>query len=394
MRAMLLALALVFSLPLPAQERPGKPPQFRVGSLEEIFEDDSRVVVHYVTNRLLVGVDEGKPAWKSLVPDKLFLRATETPLAGHVVVKHDGSPDVENDSNLKHYAIETFKPSYKVRVFNQDDTLPFIGNEVKDDGMGFLHNLWRRDVLIYIHGFNNNWETAVRRAAQLKRDFKKLYKKDFSILVYSWPSHGGSELFGLGGLAEYRDDERRYKQSLPAIATFMEAILMKDGGTQGRGQRWGLMHSMGNRAGLHGFAEFGRRMEAAKRPMPKDLFTRVVLAAPDMEVNDFKTHTDYLFQFCAKKKPVMYFHATSNIAVNVSSGINLNDRAGVTPVLSDRLLTVDAKAAKSPLSELGHGYYASNDKMLRLTADYLFNEGDPTKSPDLEAIPGDQWRLK
>ncbi len=389
---LLLALS---PLALFAQD-PSKSPlgslRFRVVLPEEAYEtDNSKTVVHFVTNRLLVSPKKGEPKWAALAPDRLFLKATEEPLVGFTVVKHDGSPDKEDDANLAPYSIETFTPVYDVRVKFHEDRFPPITNEVAKNGLSFLESYWKRNVLIYVHGFNNDWQTAIKRAAQLKRDLKKKYKEDFAIVVYSWPSLGGG---GILGIAEYLDDERRYEKSLPAFAKFLEAILLKGGDTRGRGKRWALAHSMGNRVFLHGFAEFGRQKEKAQQPIPRDLFNRIVLAAPDMEVSDFKTHTDYIHQFCSNPKPLMYFHATSNVAVNVSELEHLDTRAGVTGVKSDNLLTIDAKAAKSPLSELGHGYYASNDKMVELIAEYFFGDIDPTTSPELEQVDGTRFRLK
>jgi esterase/lipase superfamily enzyme len=364
--------------------------RFKVVSVEEAKEDADHTAVHFVTNRLIVHTQKDEPKWKSLQPYKLFLKPTDIPLAGYAIVKRDQTPEIENNSDLKPFTIQEFQPQYNVRVRNDEDTYPFIRNELLDDGMSFLKNFWKRDVLIYIHGYNNDWPTAIRRAAQLKRDFKKMYNRDFSILVYSWPSLGG----GMQGLLEYSDDERRYQKSLSAFAKFLDAILLKDGQTSGRGKRWVLAHSMGNRVFLRGFAEMGRIAEKSKQTLPRDLFTRVVLAAPDMEIESFETHTNYLYQFCESSKPVLYFHAASNIAVNTSEFIHFDDRAGVKPVVSEKLLTIDAKAAKSPWSELGHGYYASNDKMLKLIADYFFAGANPSESSEIESVDGKRWRMK
>lgn len=370
---------------------PGLRP-LRIVSVEQKVETDpSKTVVHFVTNRLLVKPLKGEEKWKALAPPKLLLEVGASPLVGYTVVKHDGSKDLANNASLEPYSIESFHPQYKVQVDFHEDRFPPYTNKVNDDGLAFLRNYWGRNVLIYVHGFNNDWPTAIRRAAQLKRDLRKKHKEDFAIVVFSWPSLGGG---GIEGIAEYTDDESRYQKTLPSFATFLDAILLKEGTTQGRGKRWVLAHSMGNRVFLRGFAEFGRRKEASRAKIPSDLFTRIVLAAPDMEIAAFEEHTKYVFQFCDNPQPVMYFHAASNIAVNASELKHLDARAGVQPVVSDYLLTIDAKAAKSPWSELGHGYYASNDKMVSLIADYFFDAADPSQSPDIERVGGGRWRLK
>jgi hypothetical protein len=392
-------LAIVFASSLSAQEPPATKPlpsiatrPLRLALPEKVSETDgSRTVVHFVTNRLLITPSKGAEAWTALAPDKLFLKATENPLVGFAVVKHDGSAEKPNDANLAPYKIESFHPRYDVRIRYDENVFPPVVNEVKKGGLDFLDHYWNQNVLIYVHGFNNDWFTAVRRAAQLKRDLKKKTNQDFAIVVYSWPSLGGKGIFGT---LAYTDDERRYRQSLPAFSKFLDAILLKNGTTEGRGKRWVLAHSMGNRVFLHGFAEFGRRNEAARRQIPRDLLTRLVFAAPDMEVGDFERHTKYVFAFSETPKPLLYFHAASNIAVNASEIEHWDSRAGVKPVVSDKLLTIDARAARSPWSELGHGYYASNDKMVSLISDYFFNEANPAQSSEIESVDGERWRLK
>ncbi len=371
----------------------GQPPglaQIKVVSLEQAYENADRTVVHFVTNRLVGLRTQSEPKWKTLTPPHLFLAATERPLVGWTVVERDRTPDKPNNASLSPFTIHRFEPGYRVRVAPLDKP-PFLQNEVSDDGMDFLKQLWGHDVLIYFHGFNNDWPTAIKRAAQLKRDMRRYHKRDFSIVVFSWPSLGGS---GLSGVLEYSNDERRYRQSLPAVAKFLRAILLKDGSTAGRGERWVLAHSMGNRVFLHGLGLLGRESDASKTNLAHDLFSRVVLAAPDMEVDDFDTHTRYVFALCRARTPLMYFHATSNIAVNASELKHFDERAGVKPVVSDKLLTIDATRAKSPWSELGHGYYASNDKMVKLIADYFLGAADPSKSPDVETVDGKRWRLR
>lgn len=358
---------------------------------ETIEADPAKTAVHFVTNRLLIGSLKGEPAWSTFMPPHpILLRTTQQPVVGWVAVKHDGSADIENNADLAPYSIESFHPLYDVRLGRDEKKLPPITNTVVDNGLSTLKQYWTQDVLIYVHGFNNDWHTVIRRAAQLKRDLRKKHNRDFAIVVYSWPSMGGK---GLGGILQYTDDERRYRESLPAFATFLEAALLKDGNTLGRGKRWILAHSMGNRVFLHGLAHLGRAKEQAKGALPRDLFTRIVLAAPDMEVEDFREHTRYAFQFCSSAKP-MYFHAASNVPVRSSEWEHFNNRAGRKPVVSEKLLTIDAQAAKSPLSELGHGYYASNDKVVALISDYLLGEADPAKDPNLESVDGTRWRLK
>jgi len=72
---------------------------------------------------------------------------------------------------------------------------------------------FKREVLLYIHGYNVNHEDAIKRAAQLKYDldFKGL------VMVYSWPSKGT--------LWDYGHDEKMIEKSAEYLPGFIKTIL-------------------------------------------------------------------------------------------------------------------------------------------------------------------------
>jgi esterase/lipase superfamily enzyme/DNA-directed RNA polymerase specialized sigma24 family protein len=121
-----------------------------------------------------------------------------------------------------------------------------------------------RDLLIYVHGYNVTFEAAAIRAAQLEVDLNAAGATAF----FSWPSKGT-----LGG---YLADEEAIRISEKPFLAFVELLYEK---VQPR-RIHVLVHSMGNRA-LARLAELFSHL-----PMP--MLGEVVLAAPDVNVIEFK----------------------------------------------------------------------------------------------------------
>ena len=71
-----------------------------------------------------------------------------------------------------------------------------------------------RNLLLFVHGFNNDMEAVVERASTLE----KLY--DVEVLVFSWPADGG----GLAGVVSYKSDKRDAKASVGALDRVLEYV--------------------------------------------------------------------------------------------------------------------------------------------------------------------------
>jgi len=75
----------------------------------------------------------------------------------------------------------------------------------------------RRSLLVYVHGYNNNVESVVRRATEIEEEFGVV------CLPFSWPANGGGDyvLEKAHGLASYRSDKQYAEISQSAFDRFM-----------------------------------------------------------------------------------------------------------------------------------------------------------------------------
>ncbi|HEX5793444.1 MAG TPA: alpha/beta hydrolase [Rheinheimera sp.] len=72
-----------------------------------------------------------------------------------------------------------------------------------------------RNLLLYVHGYNNDVAAVLNRAAQLEIDF------NVEVLVFSWPANGGGSAYGL---ASYKSDKRDALASVGALSRLLERM--------------------------------------------------------------------------------------------------------------------------------------------------------------------------
>lgn len=72
-----------------------------------------------------------------------------------------------------------------------------------------------RNLVLFVHGYNNNLEEALDRAASFERNF------GVEVLVFSWPANGGGNV---KGLASYLSDKRDARASVGALDRVLAKI--------------------------------------------------------------------------------------------------------------------------------------------------------------------------
>ena len=72
----------------------------------------------------------------------------------------------------------------------------------------------KKDLLLFVHGFNNDVEAVVERAWNLHR----LY--NLEVVAFSWPANGG----GAQGVASYKSDKRDARASVGALDRVLEKM--------------------------------------------------------------------------------------------------------------------------------------------------------------------------
>lgn len=204
-----------------------------------------------------------------------------------------------------------------------------------------LNRSSKKEVLLFVHGYNVSFNDAITRTAQIAYD---LHFEGIPSL-YSWPSEGS--------LPKYTVDETNVTWSRPRFAEFLTSI--KE--TLGAEAVHIIAHSMGNRLVAETIAS-----------MTPVVLTRgarirqIVFAAPDIDAATFK---DLATAFHNKAERFTLYASSNDKALKISRGIHKHPRAGdsgVDLVVIDPVDSIDATAVDTSL--LGHSYYGDNRSVM------------------------------
>ncbi len=221
-----------------------------------------------------------------------------------------------------------------------------------------------RDILIFIHGFANSFESSVARAAQLKESYEITpYQNDQAgepyepyMFAFCWPSDGkvqppwkyasDREDAALSGLAMAR-----------ALRRFVDFL---NEGEPCRQRLHLVAHSMGNWALRH--AVLGLRALMDEGRLPK-IFTNAFLMGADEDEDCFE-HMDKLVALTQLVQAVHVYHSRDDLALEVSDKTKGNtDRLGTHGPrtfsgISNRISAIDcSKVDRTELSHGNHQYY-------------------------------------
>lgn len=194
-----------------------------------------------------------------------------------------------------------------------------------------------RDVLIFVHGFNVDFNSALVRAAQLSLDLPF----NGPVVAYSWPSQGG--------IHHYCDDEEIVARSVEAWVRFIDDLeknLPRDA------KLHIVVHSMGNRLVLAGLSRLPDRFRNPAR------LGHIALAAPDVDVKDFVRLAPAA---TATATRTTLYVSDSDTALIASKALHrCAQRIGdaMPPVIVPCVETVDASAIDTSL--MGHSYFSTN----------------------------------
>lgn len=199
----------------------------------------------------------------------------------------------------------------------------------------------KKEVLLFVHGYNVGFESAIARTAQIAYD---LHFEGLTTL-YSWPSEGS--------MPKYTVDETNVAWSRPRFAQFLTTLRTRLGAETIHL----LAHSMGSRLVAETMASL--------RPLADPDVARLrqlVFAAPDIDAATFK---DLAATFHEKVERVTLYASSNDKALKVSKLAHKYQRAGESGldlVILNSLDTIDATAVDT--SFLGHSYYGDNRSIL------------------------------
>jgi esterase/lipase superfamily enzyme len=199
-----------------------------------------------------------------------------------------------------------------------------------------------RSAFIFVHGYNNSFEEAALRTAQMAVDLQLPTVPVF----YSWPSHS-KEVDYFGDSSNALWAEKRFAAFLDEFAQRSDAPSI-----------YLIAHSMGARIASQGLAEL-----LEKRPQLAGRFKEILLAAPDIDAGVFKEQIGP--RLVEKNAKVTLYASSNDKSLQLSKKANGFPRAGDSGAglsLVPGIETVDASAIETDW--LSHSYYANTRPLL------------------------------
>lgn len=202
-----------------------------------------------------------------------------------------------------------------------------------------------QDLLVFIHGYNVDFDSAIRRTAQIATD---LAIQGVPV-CYSWPSQGS--------LVGYTVDENNVVWTVPHLRDFLLELAEKSHAKSINI----ISHSMGNRAMAEAVSQISRQLPGDGEP----IFDQVVLAAPDVDADHFRNELAPLLANAARH---VTLYASSDDQALIASkhlhgGYARAGESGENLVVIRGVETIDVSGID--LSLLGHSYYGDSESILR-----------------------------
>ena len=201
----------------------------------------------------------------------------------------------------------------------------------------------KRDIFVFVHGYNVTFENAARRTAQMAYDLEF----QGAPIFYSWPSQGG--------LLSYTVDETNAAWTVPHLKQFLLRVA-RDSNADAVNL---IAHSMGNRALTSALREL--RLELREDAA---MFNQVVLAAPDIDAEVFRR--DIAPAIVQSAQRVTLYASSDDQALVASRKVHGYARAGDSGdglVVIPGIETIDVSGIDTSL--LGHSYYGGSGSILQ-----------------------------
>ncbi|HSS50106.1 MAG TPA: alpha/beta hydrolase [Thermoanaerobaculia bacterium] len=208
-----------------------------------------------------------------------------------------------------------------------------------------LQKSGKKELMVFVHGFNVSFKDAVLRTAQLATDLRI----DGVPVVYSWPSQAS--------FAKYTVDETNAEWTLPHLETFLSDLSQESGASS----IYLIAHSMGNRPLTRALERIALKLAS---PSPKPPFSEILLTAPDIDAEVF---ADLARSFRRAGQRVTLYASSKDKALTVSKRFNGYRRAGDSGgdiVVMPDVDTVDVSSVDTSLLGFGHSYFGDNCTVL------------------------------
>jgi esterase/lipase superfamily enzyme len=196
-----------------------------------------------------------------------------------------------------------------------------------------------RPLIVFVHGFNNTFETAAERAALYAYDLQPDVSSKAA--VFSWPSH--EKLFGyFGDEDSVLVNQDRADQVLEILRTHDLSNVVLIG------------HSMGCRVLTFALRDLELIRDQGKTPkLGHPQFAQLILIEPDVNAEYFRINIARLRSICSH---VTVYASNHDNALRFSNFLHGDPREGElgTQGLLRKIDVIDASAAKTDW--IGHSY--------------------------------------
>lgn len=247
---------------------------------------------------------------------------------------------------------------------DRDRWLADIGEDLEQAG--------RKEVLLYVHGYNNGFTIASFRAAQLHADLGI----DGATVFYSWASRERLLAYG-------RD--RDTVESAEEIAALADTLVaLRQGGAE---RVYLVAHSMGNRLMLAALQDVADRGLTIR-------FDHLVLGSADIEEKVFKRHWSTASRLVQRATLYASDGDRAMFAADLFAGERRIGDAGPRPLTFAGVDTIDTTAVGG--QGIGHDDY-SRGGLGNLQASLWFDVRPDERcilEPRGDAITGLYWRIR
>jgi esterase/lipase superfamily enzyme len=198
----------------------------------------------------------------------------------------------------------------------------------------------KKDLFVFIHGFNMTFEDAALRTAQLAYDLKFAGAP----VMFTWPSEGQ--------IWRYTVDEANVEWSFRHFAKFLKDVV---GQAEARTVHL-IAHSMGNRALSNAIS-----LLMDKKEISEKVFQQVILAAPDVDLGTFAQLADAMK---SAAKQVTIYANENDLAVTASEYLHRYARLGTENFIYPGIETIDATKIKTAWWDINHSYFGEQLPLL------------------------------
>lgn len=270
----------------------------------------------------------------------------------------------------RHVVVLSVEPAAPLEFFSEMQRAVWESLERRSSPEGPL--VLGGEAFVFVHGFNNTFEDAIRRTAQIAHDLRFRGAP----IVYSWPSQGKASV------RAYQEDGRLIRAAESHFREFLAGVVRASGA-----RRIHLIgHSMGNRLIAEALRQLADQFGSGELPR----LSQVVLTAPDIDAEYFKTAVAPRVVQTAER--ITIYVSGEDLALKASRLVNrLSPRRlgeGIDPETTfpghRSIEVIDASAVATDLFSLRHSYPARNPTVLHDIAQVL--RGFPPGERGLHAL--------